>query len=386
MARRDPDELESGVLLERACELERRDRRSARDPVPALLEGERDPHRLDSRSCVTGRFSLESTAPRADNGDRRSGWLLARRVAARRGLRGLRRRPARARGIRRPACGHRRPPDGRAGRSPRPELARRRAPVRASLRGLQPCRAVVRPALVGRAGADGRVRRRRRHRDARGDPRGRPGDPLLPGVVERDLRRAGRDASERVDAARAADAVRRRQGLRAFHLEQLSPPLRALRLLRDPLQPRVAAAAARLPAPQGGALRRGDLARARAASSCSATSTPAATGGMRATTSGRCGSCCSRTSRPTTSSRPARATRCRTSSSARSPTSGSTGGSTSGATRRSGEAPRSCTISSGIRRRARERLGWRAERRLRRSRRAPRRRRARAARRSGERA
>ena len=39
--------------------------------------------------------------------------------------------------------------------------------------------------------------------DARGHPRGRPGDPLLPGVVERDLRRAARDAPDRGDSARA---------------------------------------------------------------------------------------------------------------------------------------------------------------------------------------
>ena len=128
MARSYADELEIGSSPERPCELERRDRCPARDPVPALLQGERHPHRLDSRSCATGRFSLEQTTTRADNGDRRSGWLLARRVAARRGIRGLRRRPARARGLRRPACGHRRPADGRPRRSPRPELARRSAP------------------------------------------------------------------------------------------------------------------------------------------------------------------------------------------------------------------------------------------------------------------
>ena len=62
-----------------------------------------------------------------------------------------------------------------------------------------------------------------------------------------------------------------------------------LRLLRDPLQPRVAAAAARLPAPQGRARGRGDLARARAASSCSAISTRGATGATPPTTCARCG-------------------------------------------------------------------------------------------------
>ena len=89
------------VAPERPRELERRDRRPTRDPVPALLQGERNPHRLDSRSCVTGRFSLEQATTRADNRDRRPGRLPPRRAAARGGIRGLRRRPARARGVRR---------------------------------------------------------------------------------------------------------------------------------------------------------------------------------------------------------------------------------------------------------------------------------------------
>ena len=59
MTRRYADELDPRTLLECARELERRDSRPARYPVPALLQGEGDPHRLHSRSCVTGRFSLE---------------------------------------------------------------------------------------------------------------------------------------------------------------------------------------------------------------------------------------------------------------------------------------------------------------------------------------
>ena len=62
--------------------------------------------------------------------------------------------------------------------------------------GVQPRGPVLRAALVGRADPDGRVRRGRGDLDARGDPRGRPGHPLLPGVVERDLRRAARDAPD----------------------------------------------------------------------------------------------------------------------------------------------------------------------------------------------
>ena len=64
-------------------------------------------------------------------------------------------------------------------------------------RGLQPRRDVVRRGVVDPADADGRVHRRRRHADARGDARGVPGGALLPGVVERDVRQGPRDAAER---------------------------------------------------------------------------------------------------------------------------------------------------------------------------------------------
>ena len=46
----------------------------------------------------------------------------------------------------------------------------------------------------------------------------------------------------RADAGRAADALRRRQGLRALPHRLVPPSVRAPRLLGDPLQPRVAAA------------------------------------------------------------------------------------------------------------------------------------------------
>ena len=46
---------------------------------------------------------------------------------------------------------------------------------------------------------------------------GRSADSLLPGIVERDLRRAARDTPDRGHATRAADAVRRCQGVRALH-------------------------------------------------------------------------------------------------------------------------------------------------------------------------
>ena len=51
-------------------------------------------------------------------------------------------------------------------------------------------------------------------------------DPLLPGLLERDLRRAARGAAGRGDAARTRDAVRRRKGVRALHHAQLQAPVR----------------------------------------------------------------------------------------------------------------------------------------------------------------
>ena len=56
--------------------------------------------------------------------------------------------------------------------------------------------------------------------------------------------------------------VRRREGLRAPDRAQLPEAVRPLRLLRDPLQPRVAPPAARLRHPQDRARGRVDLARA----------------------------------------------------------------------------------------------------------------------------
>ena len=47
----------------------------------------------------------------------------------------------------------------------------------------------------------------RRDPDARGDPPGRPGDPVLPGVVERDVRQGPRGAAER-DRRRSTRAAR----------------------------------------------------------------------------------------------------------------------------------------------------------------------------------
>ena len=61
---------------------------------------------------------------------------------------------------------------------------------------LQPRRDVVRGRVVEPAGPDGRVHRHRRHAHARGDARRGARGPLLPGVVERDVRQGARDPAD----------------------------------------------------------------------------------------------------------------------------------------------------------------------------------------------
>ena len=91
------------------------------------------------------------------------------------------------------------------------------------------------------------------------------------------------------DAARPGDAVRRREGVRALHRQLVSPPVRPVRLLRDPLQPRVAAAAAASSCRARSRTERRRSPSACRTSSCSAISTRGATGATPATTSARCG-------------------------------------------------------------------------------------------------
>ena len=102
-----------------------------------------------------------------------------------------------------------------------------------------------------------------------------------------------------------AQPVRRGEGIRPLPDGQLPRELRHVRGLGDPLQPRVAAPRPRVRDPQGHRRRRPHHARHWRTSSGWATSTRSATGVSPATTSGRCGRCCSSPSRPTTSSPPA---------------------------------------------------------------------------------
>ena len=132
------------------------------------------------------------------------GSLLAE-LLLEQGLRGLRRRPSRLDRLPEPGRDPR-PRRADRRRPARPPLARGHAPRGAAARALQPRLGLVRAGLVGRAGADGRVRGRGRDDAPRGDPPRRPRDPLLPGLVERDLRRAAGGAADRADAAAAADA------------------------------------------------------------------------------------------------------------------------------------------------------------------------------------
>ena len=110
-------------------------------------------------------------------------------------------------------------------RPARPAVADRRRRAGAAGRGLQPRRDLVRRAVVQAAGAHGGGHRPRRPADARGDPGRRrhaeQPDPLLSGVVERDVRQGARGAAERGDAVPSAQPVRRREGVRPQHHGQL---------------------------------------------------------------------------------------------------------------------------------------------------------------------
>ena len=128
--------------------------------------------------------------------------------------------------------------------------------VAAARRGLQPRRDLVRGLLVGERPAD-----HRGHRQGRAErPRGRPA--VLRATTRRRCASTRRRRSEMFgkvqevpqrenDAAVAALAVRRRQGLRPLHDHQLPRVLRHARLLRHPVQPRVPAPRTGVRHPQG---------------------------------------------------------------------------------------------------------------------------------------
>ena len=194
----------------------------------------------------------------------------------------------------------------RAGRRrpARPVVAHRRRRAGPARRGLQPRRDLVRAPLVhaGRAHVgDHRPRRaaharsgahRRRHRQ-------QP-DPLLPGVVVGDVRQGARDAADRAHAVPPALALRRGEGVRPPHDRELPRGVRHARVVGHPVQPRVARSAGSSSSPARSPTRWRASSSGCRTRSRSATSTPRATGASPATTSRRCGSCCSRTSPTTT--------------------------------------------------------------------------------------
>ena len=171
----------------------------------------------------------------------RPGRLLSRRAAARARLRGARHgSPCVDREVR----AHRasaRAHHAASGRPARPALARRHAARRQARRGLQPRRDELRRGVLAAADADGGVHRRRRDAHARGRPRGLPGGALLPGLELGDVRQGARGPADGDDAVLPPLALRRGEGLRPLHHGQLPRVLRPLRVLGDPLQPRVRA-------------------------------------------------------------------------------------------------------------------------------------------------
>ena len=218
--------------VQRANQLTHVNLAAARRARKVRQQGHRDPHPGDPTAglpfsrcakSLPDTRGLAAAAPpgarrvpsRRRHRRRRPGRLLPRRAAHRRGLRGLRHRATRYRPLRpaHPPAAERRVARCRPARS---RVTCRRAPYVAPGRGLQPRFTFVRAALLGRAGAHRRVRRRGCHVASRSDPRGRSDDPLLPGFLERDLRRAAGVAADRGDAAVSTHAVWRRKAYAHF--------------------------------------------------------------------------------------------------------------------------------------------------------------------------
>ena len=83
-------------------------------------------------------------------------------------------------------------------------------------------------------------------RDPRGHPCSQPRDPVLPGLLLGDVRQGAGGSAERADSVLSPVAVWRGEGVRTLHHRQLPRVLRPLRRFRNPLQPRVPAAWARV--------------------------------------------------------------------------------------------------------------------------------------------
>jgi len=156
-------------------------------------------------------------------------------------------------------------PRGRPGRDPphpgrlaRSGHAARRDRAVATRRAVQPRRRLVRARVVGGPGGDDGADGRRRHGDARVGPKALAGPAGLPGVERGDLRSDRGVTATRDDTLRSAQPVRDREALRSPDGRHVSRALRAPRELGHPLQPRVAAATARVRHAQGHPRSRGD--------------------------------------------------------------------------------------------------------------------------------
>ncbi|CAA9551487.1 MAG: GDP-mannose 4,6-dehydratase, partial [uncultured Thermomicrobiales bacterium] len=202
---------------------------------------------------------------RIDYRRHRAGRVVPRRAAAAEGVRGprgdaavelvldgpdraplprpARRRPGADAPLRRP---------GRRLRADQPD------PPGPAGRGLQPRRPEPRRRLVRDAGVHRRFGRDGQPAAAGSDPARRLADPVLPGRLVRDVRQGAGDAAAGDDALLPAQPLRRRQGLRPPHDRPVPRGARAVRLQRDPVQPRVAPARRHVRDPEGDARHRPD--------------------------------------------------------------------------------------------------------------------------------
>ena len=239
---------------------------------------------LDADARHGERTTMRMAEASAHHGDHRPGRLLPGGAPLERGLRGHRDGEAFVHGELRAHRHDPGPADPCAGRPARRGVSHRDPPRAPARRGLQPRRPVVRPDFVEPAGAHGRDHCSRCDPHARRDQDRGPRDPLLPGVVFRDVREGPGGPTDREHAVLPAKPLRGGQGLRALDHRQLPRELRAPRVVGDPLQPRQPAARSRVRGAEGLPRRRTHRAAGSTTSCRWATSTPSATGDSPATT------------------------------------------------------------------------------------------------------
>ena len=216
-----------------------------------------------------------------------------------------------------------------------------------------------RARLLRHARVHGRRHRHGHAAPARGDPRRRRADALLPGLVERDVRRDAA-AAVRDDAVPPAQPVRGREGRRRYWIDGQLPrdatacsPCNGILFNHESAAPRRDVRDAQ-DHPRAGARSRP----ACRTSSTSATSTPSATGATRPTTPTRCGGCSRQDEPDDYVDRHRRdALRARVPRRGRARTSASTGRRSSRSTRATCARPRS-TRCRATPSKAREQLGW----------------------------